>query len=584
MSENVIDTLTVRLIGDSKHYRQTMKQASTDAQQMTRDVNGYLRDARGRFVAEQDRMIASNHRLARSYAATAKSMASSARAQLNSLTSGLGSIQGQILAAAGVGSVSGLALSSLKAASDANENAAKFTAVFGKEADRTAASVATLADEIGRSENEIRKAMSAYQSIFVGLGFGGERAADMSLQIEKLSLDFAAFHNISDEDSMQRMIAALSGSAEVLDQFGVNIRQAALEEELLAMGIKKSVHEATEAEKTMARLNVIMGVMAGQGAIGAATRESESFANQVKALTADAEKLRIELGTAMMPAAQATISWLRDMATTSTDAKDGVSNIASAFLTVADTIHTVAIGFQGLQSVITSTIAAAARGLDRLSNPMGINPNDPMGKTAGWATNIGIKSALGPLGFLLPGANETGAYADTLGAEADTQYNEYQKALMAQTPSERYAQRQAEEANKPKEEIDRDFKRMTMAESFDNLMLKAAATFGSTVADYGELFALKADNAFTGIWADATNLYNVPQQVDSFNKATAGSAVAFGSAESEITQRSKTDSDMEKTNKQIAVNTEASKRLNEKIATATEGIFQSLGAAISIPY
>ena len=169
MAENVIDTLVVRLVGDAGHYKRTLKEGAKDAEAFGRDVNGYLRDAAGRFVAEEAKMIASNNRLAASYANTAKSIASSARAQLNSVST----IQSQIFAAVGVGSASGLAYSSLKAASDASENAAKFTAVFGKEAERTAKSVETLADEIGRSENEIRKAMSAYQSIFVGLGFGG---------------------------------------------------------------------------------------------------------------------------------------------------------------------------------------------------------------------------------------------------------------------------------------------------------------------------------------------------------------------------------------------------------------------------
>lgn len=189
----------------------------------------------------------------------------------------------------------------IKMAADAQETIAKFNSVFGDQAPAAKAFADQLAASVGRSAIAIQQAMSAYQSFFVGLGFGAEQSRQMSQQMQTLALDFAAFHNLADEDAMGRFISAMSGSSEVLDQFGVNIKQAALEEKLLEQGVRKAWTEVTEQEKAVARLAIIMESMTSQGAVGAAVRESGSFANQLKALQAKMSDLAIEIGGQLLP-------------------------------------------------------------------------------------------------------------------------------------------------------------------------------------------------------------------------------------------------------------------------------------------
>src|SRR5690606_31067061 len=105
-----------------------------------------------------------------------------------------------------------------------------------------------------------------------GLGFGAEQSRKFSQQLAQLALDFASFNNMSDAEAQQRFISALSGSSEVLDMFGVNIKQAALEQELLQQGVKKAWTEVSEQEKAVARLSIIMRSMTDQGAVGDAVR------------------------------------------------------------------------------------------------------------------------------------------------------------------------------------------------------------------------------------------------------------------------------------------------------------------------
>jgi hypothetical protein len=123
----------------------------------------------------------------------------------------------------------------------------------------------------------------------------------MTQQMQSMALDFAAFHNISDEEAMSRVISAMSGSSEVLDQFGVNIKAAAIDQQMLEMGINETTATATEQQKVMARLAIIAESLGAQGAIGAAARESESYANKMKLLNAKLKDLAIVVGEQVLP-------------------------------------------------------------------------------------------------------------------------------------------------------------------------------------------------------------------------------------------------------------------------------------------
>lgn len=645
----VIDTLVVRLVGDSAQYKKTIKEAKTTTDQfvrdankrlremaaafdkdlnsvksstkstqkaqeefvkvwvvgankikgstsqvsqavagMSRDVSGRMRDARGRFVGEARTMEAEAQRLSFSLkrvlglAMRAGSTGGAAlagagrggRSAINTLGGGANSMMGQVAMAAGVTGGAGLIYKTVSDAANAQESIAKFGAVFGEQTGEATKFVKELADEIGRSDDEIRKAMSAYQSMFVGLDFGREKATTMSMQLEKLTLDFAAFHNISDEEASSRFLSAMSGSAEVLDQFGVNIRQAAIEQELFAMGINKSVQNASEAEKTLARLNLITKVMAGQGALGAAARESESFANQSKALNAEVKDLSIAIGNQLLPLAIDAVKYFKELAGVMQDGASSGSGIRDAFLTVADVIHTIGLEFQNLQAWITEAVAAALSAYASLVGK-GSNEHEGFGgKTKRTVLAAGLKGLLGPAGFLLPSSGvEADVYAEEMNAAAVAQRAEADKALTGKTPSEMFAEAQAAREAAPEKEISRDFDRLQMDK---NIFQDAAKSFADTVTEAGQTFGMKAYWELFGIGNDMMN-WTKEGPEDSFAKATAGSAVRFGSAESEISRSQKLDDEMEKKTQKLVDNTEAQKRLSEK----ANGYLQSMGQALS---
>ena len=207
------------------------------------------------------------------------------------------------VATVGVGALTALGIRSVKLASDAKETENKFKAVFGtltKEAD---AFVKSVSEGIGRNEQDLKEGLSSFQGFTVGLGFAREEALKMSTQLQSLALDFASFNNLSDGEAQQRFISAMSGSGEVLDRFGINIKAAALDQKLLELGLAESTAKATEQQKAIARLSIIMDTMTSQGAVGDAARTQGEFAAQSKRLDANIKDLTISLGEKLLPKA-----------------------------------------------------------------------------------------------------------------------------------------------------------------------------------------------------------------------------------------------------------------------------------------
>jgi hypothetical protein len=281
--------------------------------------------------------------------------------------------------------------------------------------------------------------MSSFQAFFVGLGFGNKEALDMSTNMQSLALDFGAFNDLSNAESAQRFISALSGSSEVLDMFGINIKQAALDQELFRMGVGKTVAQATEQEKTLARINVIMRALGQQGAIGAAARESEGMAARIRNLTEQLRALAVELGETFMPMAERFVPWLIE---TTKELKEWVSANKEAIVQTAKWAGAAAAAVTAINSIakaVTGLVTAykllAAFGVVAKGATAGVAAG-----TAGLGTaaTLGGGAALGAtaggtallLHNMLPGANaepqqlspemkaKQKAYADSLAKHA----------------------------------------------------------------------------------------------------------------------------------------------------------------------
>ena len=197
----------------------------------------------------------------------------------------------------------------LKVASDAEETRSKFNAVFKELSDGTRDWAATTAKEVGRSRISLEGYLATLQDTFVPLGFARKDAAEFSKTLTTLAIDLASFNNESEPDTIRSLQSAIVGNTETVRKYGVIITQATLNQELLNMGAAGGVKKATEAQKAQARLQIIMA--STTDAQGDAKRTAGEFANQLRALKAEATDVAADFGAILIPAALRVVTVLR---------------------------------------------------------------------------------------------------------------------------------------------------------------------------------------------------------------------------------------------------------------------------------
>jgi hypothetical protein len=261
-----------------------------------------------------------------------------------------------------------------KAAGDAQESLSRFRAVFGDQAAAAEDFADRTASAVGRSSVAIKSTLSDFQGLTVGLGFDPAEARELSQTLTNLSLDFASFNNLADADAAGRFISALTGSSEVLARFGVDVKQAAVNAELLRQGVSRPV-DASEQEKAVARLAIITRSLGKQGAIGDAVRTSGSYANQIKRLGDAFFDLKVAVGSAVIPVITPLVRKLGELAKASQlFVGENKEFIATTFRTAAAAaaagggLIALGVSLKGL----AAGFAAAAAAVGLITSPLGL--------------------------------------------------------------------------------------------------------------------------------------------------------------------------------------------------------------------
>jgi len=212
------------------------------------------------------------------------------------------------VAAAGVGYAAiRMGQQFVDAASMAEETKSKFGAVFKELAVEAEEMAAAIADGLGRNQTEVMGFMARLQDTFVPMGIARDSAMDMSGALVSLSYDLASFNPEAGSASevMDSLTAAMTGSHETVKKFGVIINEVTLKEKLLAMGAKKVNGVYSEQDKTMARLQIIIG--ATSDAHGDLINTQDSWFNSTEKLQSLIVGLREEIGARLITELQATI-------------------------------------------------------------------------------------------------------------------------------------------------------------------------------------------------------------------------------------------------------------------------------------
>jgi len=212
------------------------------------------------------------------------------------------------IAAGGI--FAGLA-ASVRQASAVEEQSSMFEAVFKKSSKGAEDWANNQAEILGRSRFDLMGYMAQFQDTFVPLGFARDQGAKLSKTMTKLAVDLSSFKNIPVAEAVESMTSAMVGNHEAVRKFGIVITQASLKQELMNLGVSGGIKAATEQQKVMARLNIIL--RSTTDAQGDAARTSDSFENTWRNMTAAISDLSTAIGKNLMPMLQPYIKAIADL-------------------------------------------------------------------------------------------------------------------------------------------------------------------------------------------------------------------------------------------------------------------------------
>lgn len=141
--------------------------------------------------------------------------------------------------------------------------------------------------------------MATIQSLGTSFGLTSDKAYVLSKNLTQLAYDEGSYWNKDVAETFTAMSSAISGEIEPIRRLGVDLSQARLQQELLALGFNKQVSSLSQADKAVLRYIAIMKQTANvQGNLA---QTIQSPANQIKILKAQLDMLAKSVGSLLYP-------------------------------------------------------------------------------------------------------------------------------------------------------------------------------------------------------------------------------------------------------------------------------------------
>lgn len=258
----------------------------------------------------------------------------------------------------GVGALVNFGKESIKLASDIQEVQNVIDVTFGQGARQIEEFAQSAAAAFGLSELSAKQYTGTMGAMLKSSGLATAQAQEMSTTLAGLAGDMASFYNLDTDTAFEKIRAGISGETEPLKQLGINMSVANLEAYALSQGITKVYNAMSPAEQTLLRYNYLLSVTTD--AQGDFARTSGSSANQVRLLQLNFDQLRIAVGNALIPIAQAVLPSINAII-------EGLTKLAQVFAQVTALLFGKSAEVKAV-SGIASSAGAAADATDKLAD------------------------------------------------------------------------------------------------------------------------------------------------------------------------------------------------------------------------
>ena len=160
--------------------------------------------------------------------------------------------------------------------------------------------ISKMQDLLGVDPTKAMTYMATIQSLGTSFGLTSDKAYVLSKNLTQLAYDEGSYWNKDVAETFTAMSSAISGEIEPIRRLGVDLSQARLQQELLALGFNKQVSSLSQADKAVLRYIAIMKQTANvQGNLA---QTIQSPANQIKILKAQLDMLAKSVGSLLYPA------------------------------------------------------------------------------------------------------------------------------------------------------------------------------------------------------------------------------------------------------------------------------------------
>ena len=197
----------------------------------------------------------------------------------------------------------------LDAAANAQAMESQFTQVFGDMEGQAANSLSRIADEAGISENRMKGSFTQIAAFAKTTGMETEDSLALTERAMVAVADSAAFYDRTLEATTESLQSFLKGNFENDAALGLSCTETTRNAAANAL-YGKSFIELSESQKQLTLLKMVEDANALSGAMGQASRESDTWTNQTGNLKQAWTDFTAQLGQYFLPMAIQVVGWL----------------------------------------------------------------------------------------------------------------------------------------------------------------------------------------------------------------------------------------------------------------------------------
>lgn len=230
-------------------------------------------------------------------------------------------------------------LNCINAASDASAASSQFSQVFGDMESQASKSLQTIADNTGIAENRMKGSYTQIAAFAKTTGLDTSDALGLADRAMVAVADSAAFYDRSLEETTESLQSFLKGNYENDAALGLSCTEITRNEAANRL-YGKSFNDLSEAQKQLTLLQMVEDANKLSGAMGQASRESDTWTNQTGNLKQVWKDFQSILGSNILPLAVDVVKRAADFVQ---DLSDKIKNSSSIF--------------EGFSSIISDIVA-----------------------------------------------------------------------------------------------------------------------------------------------------------------------------------------------------------------------------------